>query len=585
MFHTRRSGLILAVSVLLGLGPLPPANAGVRADLSGDAVVDFATTMDMPFMDVGNLGNLSDVDDGYGGVDYAYRMGKFEVTAGQYTEFLNAVAADDTYGLYNARMADPTFIDGDDFPHGGANIQRAGSSGSYTYSVAADWADRPVNYVSWGDVARFANWLTNGMPSGGQTAATTEDGTYPLNGATSSTDLKVAIAARKSLASGGLYFMPSEDEWYKAAFHKNDGDTANYFTFATSSDSDPGFIADGAAPVDPDVGNVATYDGDGGVDGIGAPYYRTEAGEHENTPSPYGTFDMDGNIGEWTEGLGFGSFAIVRGGDYVFGIDGLKGDFRRIRSLTRESGDIGFRLASFVADPTCIIGDVNCDGFVDISNDILPAFTNFTGPGSFGKDRSTGDVHGPAAATTDPIGHDGDVDVSDILTIFGAFTGPPPDEGHGGGLGGPAEAGDPSIPDLIYDAATGEVTLDADGSSIIGYSLQNASNSFLPAGHTPILAGVTTALTSQLEEAALAPGSGSIGLVFPTGLNLAGLQSLLTVNQVSRSLGAPLVPFDLIIVGGAAVPEPSTYVLSLGAFLVLVLVGSRVHRGNESRLV
>ncbi|REK45949.1 MAG: PEP-CTERM sorting domain-containing protein [Planctomycetota bacterium] len=229
---------------------------------------------------------------------------------------------------------------------------------------------------------------------------------------------------------------------------------------------------------------------------------------------------------------------------------------------------------------SCPIGDVNCDGFVEIGADILTAFTNFTGPGSFGKDRSTGDVHGPSVATTAVLGHDGDVDVSDILTIFGAFTGPPPDEGSGGGLGGPAEAGDPSIPDLIYDASTGEVTLDADGSSIIGYSLQNATNSFLPAGHTPILAGVTTALTSQLEEAALAPGSGSIGLVFPTGLDLAGLQALLTVNTVSRFLGAPLVPFDLVVVSTTAppIPEPATAVLSLVGLMGLGLMAWRRRR-------
>ena len=48
----------------------------------------------------------------------------------------------------------------------GCKIQRSGSSGSYTYSVAADWANRPVNYVSWGDAARFANWLHNGQPTG-----------------------------------------------------------------------------------------------------------------------------------------------------------------------------------------------------------------------------------------------------------------------------------------------------------------------------------------------------------------------------------------------------------------------------------
>ena len=51
----------------------------------------------------------------------------------------------------------------------GCKIQRSGSSGSYTYSVAADWANRPVNYVSWGDAARFANWLHNGQPTGART--------------------------------------------------------------------------------------------------------------------------------------------------------------------------------------------------------------------------------------------------------------------------------------------------------------------------------------------------------------------------------------------------------------------------------
>lgn len=44
---------------------------------------------------VGNPGNQPDTryaTPGYGSVGYTYQMGKFEVTAGQYTEFLNAVA-------------------------------------------------------------------------------------------------------------------------------------------------------------------------------------------------------------------------------------------------------------------------------------------------------------------------------------------------------------------------------------------------------------------------------------------------------------------------------------------------------------
>ena len=44
--------------------------------------------------------------------------------------------------------------------------------------MAADWADRPVNYVSFWDAARFANWLHNGQPTGAQGAGTTEDGAY-----------------------------------------------------------------------------------------------------------------------------------------------------------------------------------------------------------------------------------------------------------------------------------------------------------------------------------------------------------------------------------------------------------------------
>ena len=121
--------------------------------------------------------------DGFGGVDYVYNIGKYEVTAGQYAEFLNAVAATDTYGLYNASMA--TFT----YHLYGCKIQQDCSSGSCSYSVDSAWANRPVNYVSWGDAARFANWLHNGQPTGAQDLTTTEDGPYYLNGATSDEDL------------------------------------------------------------------------------------------------------------------------------------------------------------------------------------------------------------------------------------------------------------------------------------------------------------------------------------------------------------------------------------------------------------
>jgi hypothetical protein len=61
----------------------------------------------IPTVSVGDVGNPNDptTSNLYGGVGYAYNIGKYEVTVGQYTAFLNAVAATDTYSLYNTSMA------------------------------------------------------------------------------------------------------------------------------------------------------------------------------------------------------------------------------------------------------------------------------------------------------------------------------------------------------------------------------------------------------------------------------------------------------------------------------------------------
>ena len=182
---------------------------------------------------VGNPNNPADTEimttdltSGYGTVGYDYQIGKYEVTAGQYTAFLNAVAKTDTYGLYSAGMA------GAD----GCGILRTGSPGSYTYNVDVNWADRPVNYVSWGDAARFANWLNNRQPRGLQNTSTTEDGAYSLNGATTNEAL---MAATRN--SGATWVIPTEDEWYKAAFYDPDKQAAaGYWDYPTRSDAPPG---------------------------------------------------------------------------------------------------------------------------------------------------------------------------------------------------------------------------------------------------------------------------------------------------------------------------------------------------------
>jgi len=284
---------------------------------------------------VGNPGNPGEWSgESYGGtgsdaivgnVNYTYNVGRYEVTAGQYCEFLNAVAGDDTYGLYHGSMW---------FSTSGCKIQQNGSSPNYTYSVDPDWADRPVNFVSWGDAARFANWMHNGQGDGD-----TEDGSYFLDGAM--TDAELMVITREADAT---WVIPSEDEWYKSAYHYNDDVTGNYFDYPTSSDIFPSNDLDLG-------GNNATYhDGDYT---IGSPYYRTEVGAHQNSESPYGTFDQGGNVWEWNE-TAIGSYRGLRGGSY-----GPYGDYLhaadRVRHYpTYEVTFVGFRIAE-VPEPATLV--------------------------------------------------------------------------------------------------------------------------------------------------------------------------------------------------------------------------------------
>ena len=305
-------------------------SVGAQADVYIDTVT------------VGNPGNAGEWSgESYGGhgpdricgaVDYTYNIGTYEVTAGQYTEFLNAVADTDTYGLYSTSMWSSYL---------GCKIERSGSSGSYTYSVAGDWADRPVNYVSWGDSARFCNWLHNGQPTGPQGPGTTEDGSYFLDGAMS--DAALLAIDRESDAT---WAIPSEDEWYKAAYHKNDGVTGDYFDYPTSRDSVPSNDL-----IDPDPGNNATFNDLGFT--IGSPYYRTEVGAHENSESPYDTFDQGGNVWEWHEAVLYGSYRGLRGGSFSINDFNLHAATRGVYAPSNENNYAGFRVAE-VPEPAAL---------------------------------------------------------------------------------------------------------------------------------------------------------------------------------------------------------------------------------------
>lgn len=318
------------------------------------AVVAQAITIDM--VPVGNPGNagdtrvMTDSTSGYGAVSYAYSIGKYEVTAGEYAAFLNAVAANDPYGLYNSKMDYDANVSAT-----GCNIKRSGVSGSYTYSVATDWANRPVNYVSWGDTVRFCNWLYNGQPTGTLTgtpaldARLTEDGSYYLNGATG---FSLQTVTRKATAA--TWVLPTENEWYKAAFYDpNKLDGAGYWKFATGTDSRPG--DDTTEATNP--GNNANYhDPYTPSDVIGAPYYRTNVGTFTLSDSPYGTFDQNGNVSEWYEGTYLSS--ARDGGAFDSNSSSLAADWRNDLFINSRAGEGGLRLGfrvGYVPEPSSIV--------------------------------------------------------------------------------------------------------------------------------------------------------------------------------------------------------------------------------------
>lgn len=302
-----------------------------------------ALAVSIDLVTVGNPRNapdaqvMLDTTSGYGSVGYTFQIGKFEVTAGQYCEFLNAVAATDAYGLYDANMDTRT-------NSYGCNIQRSGTSGNYTYSVASDWANRPVNWINWGDAVRFCNWLNNGQPTGAQGLATTEDGSYYLNGAV--TDADLMSVSRKADAR---YVIPSENEWYKAAYYDpNKPSGAGYWRYPTRSNTAPSNVLSATRT------NNANYWN--GSYTIGAPYWRTEVGAFAGSPSAYGTFDQGGNVWEWNEANVEGIRGMRGGSFYGYNLQDVQyllAGWRSNYYPSVPSSDFGFRIA-LVPEPATL---------------------------------------------------------------------------------------------------------------------------------------------------------------------------------------------------------------------------------------
>ena len=289
-----------------------------------------AGAVTIEYVPVGDPGNVDDTHfSGYGGVDYVYLIGKYEVTNDQHAEFLNHVAiVDDPHELYNTIMAGSNNTGG---------ILRSGSgtvSDPWVYSAWDNRGRRPVNHVSWYDALRFANWLHNGQPAGRQNDRTTEDGAYDMS--------LGKYAVRKA---GAQVFLPGEDEWCKAAYYKGGGTNAGYWDYPTQSDSPPSSEVPPGTDMTYGSANCSYY---GFVDST---YFTTttEVGAFDAKPSEsaYGTYDQGGNVQEWLE-----SPSLYRGGSYAQGSGAMKASVRGVvYDPIYENPTIGFRVACVIPEP------------------------------------------------------------------------------------------------------------------------------------------------------------------------------------------------------------------------------------------
>lgn len=289
------------------------------------AIASTSHGVSIEWVTVGDPGNDPD-NTGYGSVAYTYLIGKYEVTNAQYTEFLNAVADADPNGLYNPMMNENPH--GED--HGG--ITRSGSSGSYTYSVKPGMGNRPVNYFSFWDALRFANWLQNGQPTGAQDNSTTEDGAYTIT--------PEGIAANSIVRNAeATIFLTSEDEWYKAAYY--DAVSTSYFNYPMGTDTLPTCAAPSA------TGNTANC-------WYSSVQTVTDVGAYTGSPSPYGTFDQGGNVFEWNEAIISGTRRGLRGGSFGGTADTLSVSYRFDNPLG-EFASVGFRVAMIPEPSTALL--------------------------------------------------------------------------------------------------------------------------------------------------------------------------------------------------------------------------------------
>jgi formylglycine-generating enzyme required for sulfatase activity len=262
-----------------------------------------ANQFQMDFVTIGNPGNLPDTTgdpNPAGAVGYTYDIGKFEVS-------------EDMIDKYNANF---------------------GTANGLAITKDTRGAAKPATSVSWNEAARFVNWLntSTGNPEAYKFTTGGVNDNIAL-WASGDAGYDASNLYRNSLAK---YFLPSYNEWYKAAYYNPNDST--YYDYANGSITAPTAVASGTGD------NTAVY----GQQQAQGPADVTSAGGL----SPYGVMGLGGNVWEWEESSldllndDFTSDRALRGGSWYVNSSNLSSSIRGLDLPSAEYDDSGFRVAS-----------------------------------------------------------------------------------------------------------------------------------------------------------------------------------------------------------------------------------------------
>lgn len=275
--------------------------------LFADTFGSGANTFDIEFVTIGNPGNPPDTTgtpNPAGAVPYEYRIGKYEIAQQM--------------------------------------VRKANTLGGLGLHFYNDTPNKPAVDLGWNEIARFVNWLntSTGNPPAYKFARQPGESSYIsvadcLFWTASDLGYQASNPLRNKLAK---YFLPTDNEWYKAAYY--DPIAAVYYDYPTGSNIPPDGI---------DFAGDTQFEAvcqDGGV--FSAPNDITDVG----LLSPYGTAGQGGNVFEFEETpyniLFFRPWdeRTIRGGNYLSLILYLSSSSRFPIGTNSPFSSFGFRVAS-----------------------------------------------------------------------------------------------------------------------------------------------------------------------------------------------------------------------------------------------